>query len=83
MGFTEIYLLGVDCNYLMNSRNNHFVEDEKEDKEDHKVDSMLLNYKSAKNYADANGIKIFNATRGGALEVFERVNFDQLFRTEE
>ena len=27
----------------------------------------------------SNGIKIYNATRGGALEVFERVDFDSLF----
>ena len=33
----------------------------------------------AKHYADEHGIKILNATRGGKLEVFERVNFDSLF----
>ena len=35
-------------------------------------------YKKAKEYADKHGIKIYNATRGGALEVFPRVNFDDL-----
>ncbi len=33
---------------------------------------------AAKNYADSHGIKILNATRGGKLEVFERVNFDEI-----
>ena len=33
----------------------------------------------AKNYADEHGIRILNATRGGKLEVFERVDFDSLF----
>ncbi len=43
------------------------------------VDMHLEGYKSAGNYADIHGIKIYNATRGGKLEVFERVNFDSLF----
>ena len=41
---------------------------------------MISAYKSAKKYADAHGIKIYNATRGGKLEVFERVDFDTLFK---
>lgn len=40
---------------------------------------MSLAYKAARKYADAHGIKIYNATRGGKLEVFERVDFDSLF----
>jgi hypothetical protein len=34
---------------------------------------------SAKEYADEHGIKILNATRGGELEVYDRVCFDSLF----
>ena len=34
---------------------------------------------AAKNYADEHGIRILNATRGGKLEVFERVDFDSMF----
>lgn len=83
MGFSEIYLLGVDCNYVMGSKNNHFVMEEKEDNKDHRVDSMIKAYKYAKSYADTHGIKIYNATRGGMLEVFERVDFDSLFRGKE
>jgi hypothetical protein len=37
-------------------------------------------YGFAREYAEARGIKIYNATRGGKLEVFERVDFDSLFR---
>lgn len=43
------------------------------------VDLQLAAYQAARKYADANDIKIYNATRGGKLEVFERVNFDNLF----
>lgn len=80
MGFREIYLLGVDCNYDKGSQNNHFIKEDKPDHMNHGVDTMLVAYQSAKKYADENGIKIYNATRGGMLEVFERVEFDSLFK---
>lgn len=79
MGFSKIYLLGVDFNYVYGGKNNHFNKESKADYEDHCVDEMLLAYRSAKQYTDVHDIKIFNATRGGKLEVFERVNFDLLF----
>lgn len=78
MGFSEIYLLGVDCNYVMGSKNNHFIEDDVEDNRNHREDSMIKAYKYAKEYTDMQNIKIFNATRGGMLEVFERVDFDAI-----
>lgn len=83
MGFTEIYLLGIDCNYLKGSYGNYFYQQDVEDNLDHRVDHMISAYLSAKDYADAHGIKIMNATRGGELEVFERVNFDMLFSEKE
>jgi len=43
------------------------------------VDFATMAFEKAKEYTDAHGIKIFNATRGGKLEVFERVDFDALF----
>ena len=36
-------------------------------------------YLSAKQNAEKRGINIYNATRGGCLEVFSRVDFDELF----
>lgn len=43
------------------------------------IDLQLAGYQSAKKYADTHGIKIYNATRGGKLEVFPRIDFDSLF----
>lgn len=43
------------------------------------VDSLLSGYEAANNVANIRNIKIYNATRGGKLEVFERVDFDTLF----
>lgn len=79
MGCSEIYLLGVDCNYKRNSNENYFFSTGNIDTMDHGVDYMLLAFQSAKQYADSHNIKIYNATRGGMLEVFERADFDSLF----
>lgn len=82
MGFKEIYLLGVDCT-LVNKR--HFYPVDEYDARslpadyDKMVALWLDAYKKAREYADQNDIKIYNATRGGELEVFERVDFDSLF----
>lgn len=79
MGFSEIYLIGVDCNYIKGSNQNYFYKSNEADNLDHNENGMILAYKSAKKYADEHGIKIYNATRGGMLEVFERVDFDSIF----
>ncbi len=79
MGFKEIYLLGNDCSYNINDK-QHFVESGFFDKQAVSVgERMIYAYTHAKKYADKNGIKIYNATRGGMLEIFERVDIDKIF----
>ena len=77
MGFKEIYLIGTDCNYKTNGK-NHFVEHGFVTATNPDIVGwrMIQAYKVAKKYADSHGVKIFNATRGGMLEVFPRVNLD-------
>lgn len=87
MGFKEIYLLGIDHNYsIMIDENGQMVK--QENLQDHfskndqienipHLDNSTLAYKAARQYADSHGIKIYNATRGGKLEVFERIDFDR------
>lgn len=83
MGFKEIYLLGTDCNYSFSDKSTHFYADSKEERSNKEQEKegfkMIHDYEIAKKYADICGVKIYNATRGGMLEVFERVNFDLLF----
>ena len=79
MGFKEIYLVGVDCNY--STQKQHFIDYGKRI-EHHPERNMIDAYKVARQYAESHEIKIFNATRGGKLEVFERINFDSLFETD-
>ena len=78
MGFSTIYLLGVDCNYSKNSTQNYFFKDQRKDRYNHYVDRMVLAYRRAGEYARAHGVEIFNASRGGNLEEFERVCFDEI-----
>ena len=85
MGFKEIYLLGLDTCYSGKyvGDKDHFITnyEDKNNKEEKFffADNMFNAYQVARHYAERHGIKIYNATRGGKLEVFERVNFDDLF----
>ncbi len=46
---------------------------------DPNVDEMKRVFTYCRKAIEANGRKIYNATKGGELEVFERVDFDSLF----
>lgn len=80
MGFKEIYLLGADCCNYQDPKKKHFISNyDSRESASLDINNIILAYQAAKDYADAHGIKIYNATRGGALEIFERVDFDSLF----
>ena len=82
MGFTEIYLLGVDCNYAqpkMYSDNVTYIDHKTKWTQERLLkngNQMLPQFEIAKEYAEKHGIQIYNATRGGMLETFERVDLD-------
>lgn len=92
MGFDEIYLLGVDNRYaysrLKNGevvRNegvvNYFSEEGLQmPSKDTAVDTWELDlaYEYAEQYSRKHNFRIYNATRGGFLEKFERVNLDDV-----
>jgi hypothetical protein len=46
---------------------------------DPKLDRVLANYALAKRVYEADGRRIVNATHGGKLELFDRVDFDRIF----
>lgn len=78
MGFKEIYLLGADCNFEPDKK-MHFIEHGVRDSSYEFTQKRLISgYYVAKEYADKHGIAIYNATRGGKLEVFPRVDFDKI-----
>ena len=93
MGFKEIYLIGVDHSFARyrnekgeivedNNLKDYFCEEYNKDKDKLDIPSTVdstLAYMKAEEYSRQHGFRIYNATRGGKLEVFERVNFDELF----
>lgn len=86
MGFDEIYLLGIDFDYeegdtvqIKHFDKTYNPKDEKAMTVTRKKEQLLA-YQASKKYADEHGIKIYNATRGGKLEVFERVEFEKKIR---
>lgn len=86
MGFADIYLLGVDFSWGEQGEKTHFCEGYVDPQYEMRIrenimhrDELIKTYKSVQKYAQGHNIKIYNATRGGNLEVFERVDFDKLF----
>jgi len=94
MGFSQIYLIGVDHNYYKTididgnvvidpTVRDYFCDDYDNDIINEVVHNMGDNtraYIDAKSYCDFHKKNtIYNSTRGGKLEVFERVDFDSLF----
>lgn len=93
MGFNEVYLLGCDNNYrtIIDENGNvvtdesvkdyfceHYDDDIKEEVT-HEIYDNLKSYNDIKKYCDSKDFKVYNATRGGKLEVFPRVKFEELF----
>ncbi len=83
MGFKEIYFLGVDMtsNARPEDEGVHFYKspDVNEKLLKGNFNEALNALEHAKNVLEERGVKLRNATRGGELEVFERVDFDSLF----
>lgn len=82
MGFKEIYLLGTDCNFKGDKKHcNHLQYKGSNDLGNTPEDiysGLIKDYKKAKEVALLKNVKIYNATRGGALEVFERVKLEDV-----
>lgn len=91
MGFSEIYLIGVDHKYRQeqkkdgtvvtdNTIKSYFGQEGQCEKQVVAASwEMEEAYKYAERYSRENGFRIYNATRGGYLEVFDRVDLDSVF----
>lgn len=94
MGFAEIYLIGVDFSYSINNKvdnqsysyngeDNYFIKGYLKPGEIADMPNIRANvfgFNAAKQAIEGQGRIIRNATRGGKLEVFERVDLDDLFK---
>lgn len=83
MGFDEIYLTGIDCNYRGNKQHSDVFYEELTANDKKRLvksgDDMIKQFEALAVILNKKNIHVYNATRGGSLEAFERVNFDELF----
>jgi len=94
MGFSKVYIIGVDFNYNMknvdkknltfeNGEGNYFIKGYAKPGEvlnlgnEH---SNVLGFQAARKAFENDGREIYNATRGGKLEVFIRKDLDEVFK---
>lgn len=81
MGFNNIFLLGMDRTDPSKGKNQvygHIYREENYTSISYD-EGVRLADESAKKYVGEHGINVYNATRGGFLEVYDRVDFDTLF----
>lgn len=92
MGFEEIYILGADNRYAYSRlRDGSIVKNEGVASYFSEMGEKLpdpltaastwemdVAYEYAEKYSREHGFRIYNATRGGFLEKFERVNLDEI-----
>lgn len=93
LGCKKVYILGCDMSYAVNlnrdgsisyneSGQNHFYAKDKDYMTHIKPAptwELQTAFDAAEKLSSKFGMKIYNATRGGKLESFERVDFDNLF----
>jgi len=95
MGCTPIYLVGFDHDWLSHrSKDRHFytektVDNHKKASGTFKNISYMVTikavlklwqgYENLSRYSSKKGINILNASKGGFLDVFERVNYESIF----
>jgi hypothetical protein len=92
LGFTRVYLLGVDFDYSLSHNGSDTIVHTANDPSDHftasyfapgerryapQLNRALLAMRYARGFYEAHGRRIWNATRGGKLEVFERICFEE------
>ncbi len=89
MGFSEIYLLGCDHDYLNDTTrvtNHHFYREEEGVSDAEHLSAFTterwfkeyyfrwMQYRLMRDHLDSRGVTIYNATAGGMLDVFGRVD---------
>lgn len=85
MGFDEIYLSGIDCDYSGMLHSPIMGGNKAEDMRGRLLKSgglMIEQFEALNKLLQEYGIKVYNATRGGKLEVFPRVDLDTVLMAE-
>jgi len=93
MGFSEVILIGVDHNFATKGKPNTTITSEGDDPNhfDPKyfgkgfrwqlpdLETSEIAYRMARNAFEADGRKVVDATVGGKLTVFPKVEYNSLF----
>lgn len=75
LGFTEIYLLGCDCNY--DQPKTHFKEYGYLDPKAKVMgDKLIAGHEAFRRFTEKAGVKVINCTRGGMLEAYPRMTLE-------
>lgn len=94
MGFEKVYIVGVDFSYNMknvdeknqtftSAGNNYFIKGYEKPNEVLNIgnrEANILAFEAAKEGFESESREIYNATRGGMLEVFVRKNLDEIYK---
>jgi len=77
MGFSEVYLIGCDCS---DADGEHFYKDESDSNYNKNSFKYIIkpSYEKSKKEFEKDGRKVYNATVGGNLEVFERKSLESV-----
>lgn len=84
LGCKEIYLIGVDCKY--SGPTQYFVNPGSGTHYMNQYEAyctqiaMMTGYRFMEQETKKMGVKVYNATRGGMLEEFERIDFDEVVK---
>lgn len=80
MGFSEIYLLGVDCNYTLPKTHAGFSGTDMNTLSQHNEVNhyMYEGFAFVSEQMKKAGIQVYNATRGGRLDMYPRVDLDEV-----
>ena len=84
MGFKEVYLLGTDCGVTTHKVYTDLISNKNVDiAAQNKIgDTLIEDYESL--WSDIKNkhldFKVYNATRGGRLEIFPRIKLEDLFK---
>lgn len=93
LGCKEIYLIGFDHSYNVKKDANNIITSTGNEAThfhpnyflkgqkwfDPNTERMEMAYIKAKQVLSASGVKVYNATVGGKLEVYERIDYNTLF----
>ena len=87
LGFTEVYLLGCDCDYSGGHFDGKQFADTSKLQDIESAENKFWNtifdaYKVCKKVYENDGRKIYNSTVGGKLEVFERIDLKDVIKSE-